>query len=122
MKFNRRSDLKDRHAFLSPSGYSWINYSKDKLISVYMNSMAKERGTRLHHIAQELIDERIKLPKTSATLNMYVNDAIGFRMETEVPLWYSEFCFGTADAICFNEKKNLLRIHDLKTGEVKAHM
>lgn len=29
-------------------------------------------------------------------------------------------CFGTADAICF--RKNVLRIHDLKTGEVPAHM
>jgi hypothetical protein len=45
---------------------------------------------------------------------MYVNDAIGYNMQTEQPLYYSENCFGTADAISF--KKNFLRIHDLKTG------
>jgi hypothetical protein len=49
---------------------------------------------------------------------MYVNDAIGFQMETEQPLYYSENCFGTADAISF--KQNFLRIHDLKTGEIPS--
>ena len=49
-----------------------------------------------------------------------VNDAIGFRMDPEMVLYYSENCFGTADAITFND--NLLRIHDLKTGAVPAHM
>jgi hypothetical protein len=47
---------------------------------------------------------------------MYVNDAIGFKMRPEQPLYYSEYCFGTADAISFKEKDSFLRIHDLKTG------
>ena len=51
---------------------------------------------------------------TKKTLNLYVNDAIGFKMETEQTLYYSDNCFGTADAISF--KQNMLRIHDLKTG------
>ena len=51
---------------------------------------------------------------------MYVNDAIGFKMIPEQVLYFSENCFGTADAISF--RKNLLRIHDLKTGEIPAHM
>jgi hypothetical protein len=51
---------------------------------------------------------------------MYVNDAIGFRMTPEQPLFYSKNCFGTADAISF--RKNLLRIHDLKTGVTPASM
>jgi hypothetical protein len=51
---------------------------------------------------------------------MYVNDAIGFKMKPEQVLYYSENCFGTADAIIF--RNNLLRIHDLKTGVTKAHM
>jgi len=51
---------------------------------------------------------------------MYVNDAIGFKMTTEQPLYFSENCFGTADAISF--RQNVLRIHDLKTGETKASM
>lgn len=45
---------------------------------------------------------------------MYVNDAIGYKMAVEQPLYYSDNCFGTADAICFRRGK--LRIHDLKTG------
>ena len=46
---------------------------------------------------------------------MYVNDAIGYKMSVEQPLYYSDNCFGTADAISFRRKK--LRIHDLKNGE-----
>ena len=53
---------------------------------------------------------------------MYVNDAIGFRMRPEQPLFYSENCFGTADAISFDEKKKYLRIHDLKTGVGKVKL
>ena len=41
-------------------------------------------------------------------------------MNTEVVLFYSERFFGTADAISF--KNGLLRIHDLKTGRIPAHM
>lgn len=51
---------------------------------------------------------------------MFVNDAIGYRMNPEQVLFYSPNCFGTADAISF--KKNLLRIHDLKTGKTPASM
>ena len=63
---------------------------------------------------------RQKLPKSQKTLNMYVNDAIGYKMTPEQMLYYSDNCFGTADAISF--KQNVLRIHDLKTGEIPAHM
>ena len=35
-------------------------------------------------------------------------------MSTEVVLYYSDYFFGTADAISF--RNNVLRIHDLKTG------
>ena len=51
---------------------------------------------------------------------MYVNDAIGFKMTPEQILYYSDNCFGTADSISFRD--NFLRIHDLKTGEIDAHM
>ena len=60
-------------------------------------------------------------PKVSKkTLNAYVNDAIGFKMTPEQILFYSDNCFGTADAIAF--RGDLLRIHDLKTGAIPAHM
>ena len=71
-------------------------------------------GTRIHAWAKETIDLGIKQPRSNKTLYNYVNDAIGYQMSTEVVLYYSDFFFGTADAISF--RKNELRIHDLKTG------
>lgn len=59
-----------------------------------------------------------KVAASKKTLNMYVNDAIGFRMTPEQMLVYSPNAFGTADAVSF--KKNKLRIHDLKTGITPA--
>jgi hypothetical protein len=53
---------------------------------------------------------------------MYVNDALHFSLTPEQPLYFSRNCFGTADAISFDETKNFLRIHDLKTGTVPAHI
>lgn len=114
MNFNKHLDLEGQHAFLSASKYHWINYDDEKLIKSYKNHVASVLGTRIHAFACESIRLGIKLPKTQKTLNMYINDAIGFKMETEQVLYFSENCFGTADAISF--KKNLLRIHDLKTG------
>ena len=52
----------------------------------------------------------------------YTNDAIGFKMEPEVVLRYSNNFFGTTDAIHFNEKERFLRIHDYKSGVLPAHM
>jgi len=86
----------------------------------YRNALAKERGTRLHAFAAECIKLKQTLPRSHKTLNMYVNDAIGYRMNPEQVLFYSYNCFGTADAISF--KKNFLRIHDLKTGTTPASL
>lgn len=120
MNFNRHFDLEGKHAFLGASSWHWLNYDEDKLISAYRTQFAKLRGTELHDYARRSIELGIKLPKSKKTLNMFVNDAIGYRMTPEQPLYYSEFCFGTADAISF--KNNMLRIHDLKTGATPAHM
>ena len=114
MNFKKHSDLEGRHAFLSASKYHWINYDEEKLSDTYLKYLATQRGTELHAFACQCIRLGVKLPRTRKTLNMYVNDAIGYKMTPEQPLYYSENCFGTADAISFN--KNLLRIHDLKTG------
>lgn len=114
MNFKKHSDLEERHAFLSASKYHWINYDEEKLSDTYLKYLATQRGTELHAFACQCIRLGVKLPRTRKTLNMYVNDAIGYKMTPEQPLYYSENCFGTADAISFN--KNLLRIHDLKTG------
>lgn len=118
MDFNTHYDLMGKHAFLSGSNYHWINYSPDKLEQVYINQKRKEEGTVLHDFASMAVIKRIKLAPLKKALNMFVNDAIGFSMESEQVLYYSDNCFGTADAILF--KDNLLRIHDLKTGTSKV--
>jgi hypothetical protein len=118
VNFNKHWELNGKHAFLSASKYHWLNYDTEKLISAYNNWKAKERGTRLHEFACEAILLGVKLSNSKRTLNRYVNDAIGFGMTPEVVLYYSDNCFGTADAISYDG--NELRIHDLKTGKTPA--
>ena len=120
MNFNKHSDLAGLHAFLGASKYHWVNYSEQKIIDAYAKYRAAERGTELHAFAAQCIKLGQKLPRSQQTLNMYVNDAIGFKMTPEQVLYYSPNCFGTADTICF--RKNFLRIHDYKSGETPAHM
>ena len=103
MIFNKHSALEGQHAFLGASKYHWINYDESKVAESYSKFLATQKGT-----------------KSQKTLNMYVNDAIGFKMVPEQPLFYSENCFGTTDAIAFRNR--MLRIHDLKTGVIPAHM
>ena len=118
MIFNVHSDLKGQHAFLSASKYHWINYEPEKIDRAYVAALAAVRGTELHTFAHDAIRLGIKLPKTPKTINLYVNDGIGYRMTTEQILYYSDNCFGTCDAIAF--RRNVLRIHDLKTGLVQT--
>ena len=120
MKFNVHKNLSGLHAPFSASQSHWLRYDDNKAMEVYANRKAAELGTRLHQWAKETIDLRIKQPKSKKTLYSYVNDAIGFRMDTEVVLYYSDRFFGTADSICF--RNNKLRIHDLKTGKSPVHM
>ena len=120
MNFNNHFNLEGQHAFLSASKYHWINYDEEKLVNVYEKYLSAQRGTRLHAFACECIELGQRLPKSKKTLNMYVNDAIGYKMTPEQVLYYSENCFGTADAISF--KNNFLRIHDLKNGDTPASM
>ena len=118
MDFKDHSRLEGQHAFLGASQYHWINYTEEKLAERYANFLATLKGTELHEFAATCIKLKQKLPRSKQTLNMYVNDAIGFRMKPEQVLYYSDNCFGTADAISF--KDNFLRIHDLKTGATPA--
>lgn len=119
MNFNKHFDLEGRHAFLGASKYSWVNYDESKLVDVYRKSLAIKHGTELHDFAAHCIRLGQPLPKRRKTLNMYVNDAIARKMTPEQALYYSDNCFGTADAIAFND--DFLRIHDLKTGTTPAH-
>ena len=122
MNFFPHSDLIGQHAFLGASKYHWINYDEEKLMQAYQSSLAVQRGTELHDLACNLIRLKVPLPRSRKTLNMYVNDALHFGLTPEQPLYFSRNCFGTADAIAFNEETRILRIHDLKTGATPAHM
>ena len=116
MIFNQHSDLQGKHAFLSPSNYHWLNYTDQKLEARYASYQSARRGTDLHSLAHEAIRLGVKLSRANQALSTYVNDAIGYKMVCEQPLFYSDNCFGTADTITF--RRGMLRIHDLKTGIV----
>lgn len=114
MIFNSHSELSGKHAFLSPSSYHWLNYDEQKLEARYISMSAARRGTDLHKFAHEAIRLGVKLARGNLALSTYVNDGIGYKMNCEQPLFYSDNCFGHADTISF--RRNKLRIHDLKTG------
>lgn len=120
MNFNKHSELAGQHAFLSPSKYHWIRYDETKLAATYRRSIAAAKGVELHEFASSCIRLRQTLTRNGKTLNSFVNDAIGYRMVPEQVLYYSDNAFGTADAIGF--RRNLLRIHDLKTGVTNTSM
>jgi hypothetical protein len=120
MRFNEHSDLAGQHAFLSASVYHWLNYDEERLAERWLSAKAARRGTELHAFAHEAIRLGQKLPRSTKTLNAYVNDAIGFRMRCEQILYFSPHCYGTADSIALDRRT--LRIHDLKTGVIPGHM
>lgn len=112
-------ELSNRHAFMAPSKKAWLNYNPDRIREVWINDKAKEEGTRLHAYASEAIMLKQKQARSKRAVAQFINDAIGFGMDSEITLAYSLNCFGTCDAILF--KDGLLRIHDLKTGKGKVY-
>jgi hypothetical protein len=111
---------------LSPSQYSWLNYTDEKLVERFSNLQAAQRGTEIHDFAAKAIKHKIAMPDDEITIDAYINDAIKFRMDPEVQLYYSKWCFGTADSIScriepkVDKERKVLRISDLKTGTNKA--
>jgi hypothetical protein len=117
MRFNKHLRLRGEHAFLSPSSYHWINYTPNRLSERWTTAQASAMGVAQHEYAMQEI--RLgRLSDLPGTLGMYINDCIKYRMVAEQILYYSENCFGTADAISFRYRT--LRISDLKTGVVKG--
>lgn len=127
MRLQPHSELIGKHAnLMAPSNYHWTNYDEDTMIKTVMTSQRARLGDRKHAFAAEAIALRQKMPDVQKTLNMYINDAIGFKMTPEQPLFYSWNCFGTCDAISYRLNPNtdrwMLRIHDLKTGTTRTNM
>ena len=144
MNFNAHSELRGRHAMLAPSQPYWLEYNEEQLYQKFRSTYAQDIGTSLHELAETLIKGNVKLKKTDKNVLLahllhdgipraaidverlylnfmtYVNDAIGFRLTPEQPLYYSDECFGTADTISF--RNNFLRIHDYKSGTTPAKM
>lgn len=113
---------KSEHAFLGASDYHWLNYDEKRLKERWYTKQAVLEGTAAHEYAAMAIKHAWRQKQSKKTLFNYINDAISFRMSPEVMLYYSENCFGTADAIAYSEEDKFLRIHDLKTGKVPAKM
>lgn len=111
------------HAPLSASQSAWVNYDETRLRQYIHNLRAKEKGTKDHEFANYAIENRYKMSNHKKSINQFVNDSIGFRMKSEQLLFYSEFCFGTADAISFQttDEGKVLKIFDLKTGVIRVN-
>lgn len=78
-------------------------------------------GDSINEYGRKIVDEIAYLPKeVFETVKQYIHDGIAFKMTPEQPLVYSLYFYGTADCISFRD--NVLRIHDLKTGSIPAHM
>ena len=149
MEFNVHRHLEGKHAIFSASSWYWLNDDPDELVKRLCSQYASTMGTILHNVAYKHIKYRIKLHKYDKNnvvlelltngvpaividtidfdsmfdnLMTYVNDCIGFRMEPEVVLAYSNNFYGTTDAIVFSEKERFLRIHDYKSGVAPASM
>lgn len=144
MIFEKHLELRGKHASLAPSQPHWLRYSEEQLYQKYVSGYAQSMGTSLHELAETLIRNNLKLKKNDelvvlshllndgiprnvidmdriyGNLRNYVNDAIGFKLTPEQILYYSPYCFGTADAISF--RNNFLRIHDYKSGTLPAKM
>ena len=137
------SRLKNTHAFCGASNYRWRNYDIEKLIQSKESSYATTIGTLLHAYAASNVEKHFKMqkqdkrgvfryltvehdiPETAVDIDRlfpnlmnYVNDVIGFRMDPEVVLYFSNDFYGTADAISWED--SILRISDLKTGITPA--
>ena len=123
MKFNRHSEYEGKHALLSASNYYWLADDDEALLERLAKANAAAHGTREHAFAAEAIRLGHKLENNTMTVNYYINECIGYRMEPEVLLFYTPYAFGTADAISFRQEADgrfVLRIFDLKTGTSKA--
>lgn len=146
MQWNDHHQLEGKHAFLGASNFHWINWNDETFENRYYGQFSTQIGTAIHALAHDCIVSRTKLtkhdthliditlyhayiPKDAYDPNLilnnlmpFVNDALGFHMSSEILLYYNAYCFGTSDAISFDEKNKILRIHDLKTGTTPTHM
>lgn len=104
---HKYTSLRDLTRAVESYIYCKYMYLSDDLV---VGDYAKKIISHLNNIPKEVFE----------AVRFYINDGVGFRMNTEQCLYYSDHIFGHADTICF--RNNFLRIHDLKTGSNPAHM
>ena len=89
---------------------------------IFEKNYSEEYG--LSEYGQTLLNNFKYLPNSIyGTLKQYVNDGVGNFMvpeEGEGVLDYSDYFFGTCDALYFDENTKALKIFDLKTGSHPA--
>lgn len=144
MKWNNHKEFEGKHAFMGGSNYHWLNYDSEAFENRYYSQFSQAIGTAMHQLAHDCIVSNTKLnkhdihliemtmykafiPKDAYDPNFlltnlipFVNDAIGFHMSSEILLFVNEFCFGTVDAIVYNDFEKTLRVHDYKSGIIPA--
>ena len=148
MIWHKYYKLEGQHAgILGASKPNWVEDEDEQFHQRILSYYANQIGTMLHatakkyvsnhwimhkydksSVALDLIDKGIParvidiLDYDSMFLNLmaYINDSVRFGLDPEVLLYYSDLCFGTADAINYFDKTKILRIHDLKTGKTPA--
>lgn len=103
-------DLKQKVSGIKPLTQAITTYIYSKYLAKDLLDYGKLLIVSLNEIPEEVF----------FTVKLFINDAIGYRMSSEVGLKYSDRFFGTTDAISF--QSNFLRIHDLKTGDLEAHI
>ena len=96
---NKISSIKEIEK--SVKTYIWLKYRNDK----------DYRGM--------LLENMDYLPREIyPTVKLFVNDCLGYHMQSEQRVEYSELFWGTSDAIKF--ENNILQVFDLKTGSKPA--
>lgn len=105
--------LRVRYRSLQDMNHSLMTYIYQKY--------KDEKKNELTDFGKRMLSSIGRLSKeTLSTVQKHINDAVGYRMEPEQPLYYTDYIFGTADAISYRD--GVLRIHDLKTGKSPVHM
>ena len=99
-----------------------IKSVKENLQTFIFGKYFDKESSTMPQSGKTILNELGYLPKeVFATVKDYVCDAIKFKMTPEQRVVYHNLYFhGKADAISF--WNDILRIHDLKTGSIPAHM
>lgn len=94
---------------------------KDSIESYIFQKYFNNDYSELNEYGKKMLFHLSELPsEVFETVKLFINDAVGFRMNSEQVLYFSDLFYGTTDAISFRD--NFLRIHDLKTGSGKVDM